>query len=356
MQAALEYKPNFPEAVERMKRFWDLEEPGDRVPAAIYLPEPEGRKADGSFYGRLGDYVAHMEEYFRLRADVPDEYFPTVVPQYGHTMISVLLGCEVRHAAETLWSIPCMTGEVPEADLSLDWGNEWGARFREDYERLLETARGRYAVGQYEIEGVSDTYSAVRSAERMFYDFADEPEKAHRFTSRIVDALVSFGRWNQRNVSDRQDLMGGMTSVYPIWMPRDSCVTTEDHSVMFSREYYSETIRRHAERLTSSFACTLMEVHGEGNHQIRSFAGMAGVGLLTLGNPLGMGAEHRADVQSLLGRKRLRFGVEENKIEEVLEFTGIRGVLLCFAADSVASANRILGRLEKATQRLKRST
>ena len=166
----LEFKPNLKEAAGRMKRFWDMEEPEDRIPAIIHTPNPRSGKTDGYFFGKLDDFMSSFEEYYKEHSEIMDELMPKLAPQYGHAIISGICGSDVRCAAETVWSVPIIDDLSQTDELHLDWDNQWGCKLREDYEILFERAKGRYVVGEYEIEGVSDTISALRGAENMLYD------------------------------------------------------------------------------------------------------------------------------------------------------------------------------------------
>ncbi len=348
----LEFKPNLKEAVTRMKRFWNLEEPSDRVPVVIRLPKSDVMKADGSFFGKLDSYIEFMEEYFERHAFVNDEYFPQVVPQYGHAIISALCGAHIIPSAHTVWSQPFIEDLRSVDDLYLNWNNEWGRKFTEDYEILMEKAKGKYITGIYETEGVSDTLSALRGSESMFYDFYDDPEGARCMAKRVTDILIEFTQWNHKFIGERQNVSGGVISVYSFWMPQGSCVTTEDASVMYSGEYYRENIKEHTERLASSFTKTLMEVHDEGVHQIREFGNTTGISIMAIGNPLKMEKRYRDDIRKLLGKVNFYIYVRPEEINDVLDFTGTKGIMLNISADSIKMADDIMERVCEATERV----
>ena len=103
MTNSLELKPNLVDAVERMKRLWNLLDPLDRVPMCVSVPyeRRHERTADGTFFGRSEDYLEEMEAKFEAQALIPDEFFPMVHPQYGHALISALCGSPIR-----VWGIP----------------------------------------------------------------------------------------------------------------------------------------------------------------------------------------------------------------------------------------------------------
>jgi len=334
-----------------MKRFWDMEEPFDRVPAIIHTPNPRTGRTDGYFFGRLDDFINSFEEYYKEHAEVMDELMPKLAPQYGHAIIAGICGSPIHAASETVWSAPIIDDLRQADELHLNWDNQWGRNLREDYEILFERAKGKFVVGEYEIEGVSDTISALRGAENMLYDFHEDPEWAHKLAGRVTDILIEFGKWNNENIGDRQDLLGGIATAYNLWMPKGSCCTTEDASVMLSPEYYQENIQQHTSRLTSSFTKTLMEVHDEGLHQVGNFGKMGGIDLLNISNPLKMDERHRESVRHLLGRKNffIRMSPDEN-IGDTLEFTGLKGIILEFEVTSIKEAKETLADIERQTQ------
>ena len=349
MNASLSFKPNLHETVDRMRRFWALEVPLDRVPMIIHLPSAREGGLDGSFFGRIEEYAEYMEEHFERRAGVADEYIPQVTPQFGHSIIAALCGAELSHSAETVWTRPIINDLTARAPLRLDWENEWGKKFREEYRYLLARAKGKYAVGEYEIEGVSDTLSAVRGAENIIHDFYENPEAARELARQVADILIEFGKWC--NVELGQDLLGGMTSGYGLWMPKASCVTTEDFTVMCGPGFYDTYIKEHTERLASSFAKTLMEVHKEGNHHIKGFGNTSGVSIMTIENLMGMDDRHFRSLKELFGRMCFFIHVRPDQVRSVLEMTGTKGILLATYASSVEKAGEILKTAENSTQR-----
>jgi hypothetical protein len=356
MIESLEFKPNLREAVLRMEKFWNMEELIDRIPIIIELPKSDARKADGSFFGKLDLYKEYIEEYFIRHSAVNDEFFPQVVPQYGHAIISALCGAEITAASHTVWSRPFIKDPAEAKELVLNWNNEWGRRFMEDYEKLIEKARGKYVAGIYETEGVSDTISAIRGSENMFYDFYEKPDEAWYMAKRVADILIEFTRWNNEHIAKRNNVLGGTVSLYSIWMPQGSCVTTEDASVMYSGEYYRKNIKEHTQRLASSFTKTLMEVHDEGTHQIREFGDTSGISIMAIGNPLKMKREHREDLKKLLGRVNFYIYIQPDEIEDVMQFTGIKGIMLNIPATSVKMAENILERVLKMTEKMRKLT
>ena len=120
---------------------------------------------------------------------------------------------------------------------------------------------------------------------------------------------------------------------------------------MLSPGLYRRHIKEHDRRLTSAFTAALLEVHAEGNHQIAEFGQVDGVTLMVIENPLRMRPQHREAVRQLLGKKEFYISVAADEIEDVLEFTGTRGVLLGLSAETPEQAREILGRLERITAR-----
>ena len=350
-------KPNFAEAVERMRRLWNLEAPLDRVPAAVRLPAPAPPRGlefvtDGTFFGDLPGYLAHEEERHARQSGVPDEWFPTVCPRYGHALIATLCGSPLRAQAETTWSTPIIQNWSPLDKLGLDFENEWGRRYRSDLETLLDWAAGRCAVSVYEVEGISDTMSALRGAERLCFDFADAPDEVHRFAGRVTDILIAFGKWQAEHVEAKQDLLGGCAVDWRLWMPAGSICTAEDASVLFGRDRYREFIKEEARRLTASFTRTLLEVHAEGVHQLPEFGDVEGVSMMTIQNPLRMAPEHRDTVRQLLGRKAFYIPCATEEVEDLLAFTGTRGVYVVTNVNTTVEARQFLRDLEKWTAKL----
>jgi len=353
---AMKYKPNLPESAERMRRFWYLEEPLDRVPCKVMLPEPpfEGMMLDGTFFGNLEGYLAWREEWSRRQSQVPDDWLPIVNPQYGHALISALCGSPIRGAARTVWSVPIITAWEQLDTLRLDFDSEYGRRFRADYEFLLEWAHGKCGVAHYEVEGVADTMSALRGAERLCFDYVEAPEQVHRFAARVAEMLAEFAFWCQANVDARQDVGGGVATYYGLWGVPGMIETAEDATVMIAPETYREFIQGPQRRLTSQFSRALLEVHPEGNHQLPAFAEVEGVTALACQNPLDMEPHYQEVALSLRGRKAFYTGGSPDELEATLALLGTRGVFLGTQVDTVEEARALLRDLEKWTAKYRR--
>jgi hypothetical protein len=357
MTDCLEFKPNLADAVARMKRLWDLQDPLDRIPATISLPSPSSvhPKADGSFFGKLHEYLEHRLISMRHQAQVFDEKMPIVHPQYGHAIISALCGSPIQAASETVWSIPIVRDLAQAAELRMQWDSEWGNRFREDYDRLLAWSKGRCGVANYEVEGVADTMSALRGATELCTDCYEHPNFVDSFAERVTDLLIEFGRWNNDTIGAAQDIMGGVTDCWSIWMPRNSIATTEDASVMLSNDTYRRFIQPRDHRLTGAFTRALMEVHAEGNHQIAPFGEVEGVSMMTIQNPLKMRPDHRDAVRRLLGRKIFWISCKSAEMDDLLNFTGVRGIMVGVSAPDVTAARRQLDDLCRMTEKHRRA-
>ncbi len=352
----MKYKPNLGEAAERMRRFWRLEEPLDRVPCKIMLPLPpfEGMVFDGTFFGNLEGYLAYREEWFQRQSQVLDEWLPIVNPQYGHTLISALCGSPIQAAARTVWSTPIIEKWEQVESLRLDFDSECGRRFRADYEFLLEWAHGKCGVAHYEIEGVSDTMSALRGAERLCLDYTEAPEQVHRFAAKVADILIEMAQWCHVNVDARQDLCGGSATYWGLWGLPGMIETAEDATVLIGPETYREFIREPQRRLTSQFTCALLEVHTEGMHQLAEFAEVEGVTALACQNPLHMAPRYQEVALSLRGRKAFYTGGRPDELEATLALLGTRGVFLGTQVDTVEEADALLCDLEKWTKKYRR--
>ena len=352
----MEFKPNLDEAAERMRRLWAMADPLDRVPCVIRLPSPAppgGARPlrDASFLGQTETYLRWREEAFRAQAGVPDESIPCVGPRYGHALVSALLGSPIRWEAETTWSVPIVEDWSQVEDLRLDFDNAWGRRFRADLETMLDRAAGRYAVEVYEVEGVSDTMAALRGAQRLCTDLHDAPDPVRRFASKVADLLIEFGRWNLRHCGEVQDLAGGVTTGWALWMPAGSVCTAEDATVLISPEAYRAFVQPAQRRLAGAFAATLLEVHAEGEHQLSEFGRVEGVTMMAIRNPLRMPPERREAVRALRGRKAFFVACRPDEAADLLAFTGARGVCLSLPARNPSEARALLDDLKRWTDR-----
>lgn len=153
------------------------------------------------------------------------------------------------------------------------------------------------------------------------------------------------------HIGREQPLIGGETTGWRVWMPPRAMCTAEDATVMYSPAFYRRHIRPHDRRLTDAFGAYMFEVHHEGEHQFGEFGDLPGAGLLTIESFRRMAPAHREALRSLLGRKYFLFSVQLDEVDELLAFTGTRGVMLSLSAPDLPAAKRILGELERATGR-----
>lgn len=342
----MRYKPGLDETIERLRRFWMLADPLDRIPCSITLPAPPRPGMDGAFFDNLGEYLTFQEDIFINQMQVADDRLPVVYPQYGHALIGALCGSPIRHEAGTIWTSPIIEDWDDLDSFFLDFNSEHGEKCRSQYETLLDWANGNCAVARYETEGVTDTMSALRGAQHLLYDMIDSPDQVKHFAHIVTDILIDFCHWNFEHVANRQNLCGGSASNWGLWHPARSIHMAEDSSVLMSPDAFRTFIKPEVQRLTSEFPRTLMEVHHEGNHQIPEFGDIDGIGLLVIENPLHMPPKDQEAILALQESKAFMFGCEPAEIEAALRLMGKRGIYITTNAATPSDAQELLAAIE----------
>ncbi len=203
----IEFKPNLPEADERIRRWWERTAT-DRPVVSLHVQPSEPYAGPVSHHDTLRERWLDAE--FRVeeaaarmaRRDYPAEALPVFEPNLGPDLLATFFGAELRFSEQTSWAQPV-----------LDDRSDWAAFRRREpdpenacwraaeamMELAIERGRGRFLVSCPNHHGNFDLLVALRGAAELCLDAADAPELVTDAAMHAADAtLLCFAEYWRR--------------------------------------------------------------------------------------------------------------------------------------------------------------
>lgn len=242
MLAIMEFKRDIAKAIERYQRLWSFQE---LDPPLVMIDIPESPITSGGhdcgFWKDCDGLVEKYLGWLALRNEIADDTVPMLRPSFSHVALPAILGAEPELHNTSLWVHPIL--EKLEDYKTLAFGQEgrWLGVFQRYYERLLELAAGRFAVGLYEVPGPADLMGALRGFETILMDLYDQPELVKQFAGWAGEIAVAFRGW-LGGVLAQQENYGGCW-VGNAWAPEDTICACEHSTVSYSPALYAEFLK-----------------------------------------------------------------------------------------------------------------
>jgi hypothetical protein len=238
----LSYREDWPEAAERLARWWEGEYLG-RPAMHITAPKDGVVRREVPKAPELWEHwtnpayvIPRTEEACRATA-----WFGEACPQswvnLGPVSQAAFFGTEVRVAPDTVWQKPIVE-DWESFKVSFDESNEWWQITVRLTQALLEAAQGKWFVANADLAEAADVMSYLRGPERLCIDLLElPPETLKRVRDEIVAYLFMF-----------YDELTGMTQPYQVgtsswlgvWSPKRTTTLQCDFSCMISKELFDE--------------------------------------------------------------------------------------------------------------------
>ncbi len=250
---ALQYKPDWPEARERMEAFW-RGEVRDRPPIWITaprrnpLPGPPRPPLPEDLPSRYldQDYLLAEADYRFRHTIFLGESVPCFLPYQGANELALYLGSQAVFAPDTVWFEPALSGLEGGPDLTPAEDNRHWRWAQQAIRRAKAEGEGKFIVSFPDLIENLDTLAALRGTQPLLYDLVDHPAAVHRYQEQI---LAHYFRYYDRlaallGVQEQGSMLGG----FPMWMPGRGAKVQCDFSAMISPAAYAEFVLPYLQR------------------------------------------------------------------------------------------------------------
>ena len=246
----LKIKPDWDEAVARMRNWW-TGKPTDRAVAAVYAPKAGvvRRPSRDAVPGKYTDFetIAWNFEASLDSTFYGGEAFPCHWIYHGPVPMSAYFGGEPEFRPDTVWYAPRYDNWEAARTWAFDPGNRWWQMALDLTRRSLERARGRYLVSGCGLSGLADVIANLWGVEATLMQAAVEPETIVGLLQRMVAA---FRKMHDDLYEMTRPYQDGSFDWRRTWAPGRMCSLQNDISCMVSpamfREVFLDEIRQEA--------------------------------------------------------------------------------------------------------------
>lgn len=270
------YKPDWFECMKRVSDFYKSK-PGAPIalintfPSVLSIKGPilEEYDFENDLDKYVDDFLTYQEELFEVRANIKDDWIPSVVPYLGISEFSAFISGEITFGRDTSWVDPVLRERSDLNLLKLDPQNKWFKILSMYTEFTLERIfkfRIPFARGYY---SPLDLAWALRG-EKIYSDFYDDPKWVHSLLKFCLDATEWFAR-SQINII----LSPKYTHILSNWYcAQNRIAVSEDISSLCSPEHYKTFGKPYTQKLFERFGLGEIHCHSSGSHQLENFLDM----------------------------------------------------------------------------------
>jgi hypothetical protein len=252
-----EFKNDWPEARERLTRWW-ADQPTDRVAAAVVaprrgMPPPSFCDKSPEKYTDAPTVLRNVEAGLRATF-CGGEAFPTHWVNLGPVPLSGYMGCGMHLEPNTIWHSPRFQSWGEAECLAFDRSNRWYRLLQDLTRASLQQACGRYLVSGQAFGCSSDVIADLWGLEPTLEAMLERPA-AVAAAARTLTAI-------SKTLYDEMDALcaphqQGTIDWLCLWCPGRIWTLQSDLCCMISPEHFRdfvlEELRAEAEHVDHSF-------------------------------------------------------------------------------------------------------
>jgi len=345
---AVIHKPDWREAKERLKAWWDREIL-DRPAIMVTAPRSgvERPPWDGWGFARNVDDPLKVVRDFEALCSATffgGEAFPNLWINLGAGVVSAFLGAKAVFYSDTVWFDGPREWEELE-DLELDPENPWWLRTKRNTEVAVEEGVGRYFVGMTDLGGILDIAQSLRGKKRLMVDIFRRGERVLDLCNRILE--IWHGCYEELD-SIIEGRMRGSSAWMGIWSEDRWYPLQCDYAYMLSprlfRKYVLPFVAEQCRRLDHSVYH--LDGYGQLPHldmllavpQLDAIQWVPGAGKPQCGSPRYYDLYRRVRAAG----KGLVLGVAPQEIEGICSEVGPEGILFQTSCPRQEEAEQLL--------------
>jgi hypothetical protein len=249
------------------------------------------------------ELLAYHLEAILARADVEDDYIPSLFPGCRQGLIPTAYGATEEWTSDHYWLAPLLSSAeevdaLPQPDLRRDGV---AAELLENTRFFRRATEGALPIQMPDMQGPLDLAGNMLGVERLMVEMYDHPAAVHRLLARMTHDFIAYMRLQEEAAGGTLVPIHCMPTV---WLPPGRAMSlSEDLLAVISRRFYPTFARPYNERVAAEFGQVVIHSCGAWEHNLADLA----------------------QTRGLLG---VNFGVSETDPERVAAQIGRRAVLL----------------------------
>ena len=352
---SLEYKPNYPEVLERLHAFYDRRY-GDRILATMQVPSPAIEDFKASYPTSQCEYpdpetrAEFWDRFLYERISVEDDSMPVAyLSEFDQGLYGGMLGGEVRFMAhpDNGWissMVPPLLRDWSGFDrLQFNEANPWWQRYLTQLRVFAERSRGKWGVSHFILIDALNFVFELIGATATYLSVEEEPD----LVRRAIDLAFDLNVRAQRTFFGTIGLFErGTFSNFAQWMPGRIVSESLDPFHMTSVAYFEKWGREPAERILGTFDGGVIHIHGNGRHLLPAASSIRGLKAILLLDDTGFPAAFDviAELKRRMGDMPTAVHAEYEPFVERLERHALPGGVLYKVNDvpDIDAANRLM--------------
>ena len=240
----MQYKPNWPEAQERLTALWNhkfIERPCIAVtaPNGIKRPWPKLKKPEDRWLDP--EYIVQSALATFATTYYGGEAIPSAL-NMAH-WASNTYGAIPHFPAETIWFEPIKVDWDHPPTFELNWDDPYFHKCMAIHKALLKAAgKDNFMIGGGGGMSPADMLAFVIGTENVLLAMADRPEWTRQAILKLARNVIALVRRFQEVSKQTNDFWYGPAGWMPFWAPEAFVTAQSDVSCMISAEMYDRFI------------------------------------------------------------------------------------------------------------------
>jgi len=353
------YKPDWEEAKQRYKLWWNHEYFGRCAICVTALKSGRGNKTPPAVPEKIEDrwfdleYLAARNLYEWENTFYGGEAFPGWNPGYpGWAYLPSYFGAPIELAETTGWHTPiisegCLT-DYDYKNFKIDPENKWWKLTIEMLKFSVSLSKGKAIPTIGAFGGSGDTLASLRSTEKLLYDVLDCPEYVGEFDRYLMEVWIDAYNIFYDIIKDSAE---GSTCWFPLWSPGKFYTSQNDFSYMISPKTFIDVFLPTIEMQTNFLDHSVYHVDGIGAFAhvpvLCELSNLHSIQILPgEGKPSPL---HYMDTLKYVQSKgkNLHITISADEVEDALENLSARGLFISTECETEEEAKRLLKNCEK---------
>ena len=175
------FKPDFDQCLDRVEAWW-ARQIIDRPPVSLSVHGSKKPRPVPAHHSDIRQRWLDVEYNLqRAEANIEStvylaESFPRFMPNLGPEVCATTLGCDLKFAENTSWSVPCATDIRHVLSKQPDLDTTYWNIIRRMTELSAQRGGGKWITGVTDLHTNADLLASLRDPENLALDYADDLE------------------------------------------------------------------------------------------------------------------------------------------------------------------------------------